>query len=82
MTFPSTKWALATLFLLASVLLGMRSDYDKFTAHLSDRARVLLPASKAFADASLRWSSANSPTYRLIVQVATEADVQQTVRMW
>lgn len=77
----STRWLLITLAVLASLLLSRRSSHDKFAAVLSDRARLLLPGSKEFADASLRWSSANSPTYSLLVQVATESDVQQTVRL-
>lgn len=80
MAYLSIRRLLITLAVLAPVLLSLRLGNDKFAASLSDRARILLPGSKEFADASLRWSSANSPTYSLVVQVATEADVQQTVR--
>ena len=81
MAFPNTRWLLITLAVVAPIFLSLRSGHDKFAATLSDRARLLLPGSKAFADASLRWSSANAPHYSLVVQVATEADVQQTVRL-
>ena len=80
MAYLSIRWLLITFAVLAPVLLSLRLGNDKFAASLSGRARILLPGSKAFADASLRWSSANSPTYSLVVRVATEADVQQTVR--
>ncbi|KAF1925914.1 FAD-binding domain-containing protein [Didymella exigua CBS 183.55] len=79
MVFPSTRWFFITLVVLAPVLLSVRPGRDKLAASLSDRARLLLPGSNEFTDASLRWSSADPPTYSLIVQVATEADVKLTV---
>lgn len=79
MAYLNVRWLLITLVVLAPVFLSLRSVHIKLAESLSGQARLLLPGSKAFADASLRWSSANSPSYSLIVQVATEADVQQTV---
>lgn len=81
MPYLSTRWFLIAFAVLTPVLLSLRSGHDELTASLSGRARLLLPGSKTFADAILRWSSADSPTYSLLVQVATEADVQQTVRL-
>lgn len=70
---------MVTLTVLVPVFLSVRLSNDTFVMSLNERARVLYPSSEDFANASLRWSAANSPAYSLIVQVATEADIQKTV---
>lgn len=81
MKYPDVKWVCIALGVLAPVLLGIQLGQDKLAASLSERARLLYPHSDGFTNISLRWSAANSPTYSLIVQAATEADVQATVNL-
>jgi hypothetical protein len=46
---------------------------------LSAGAEVYYPGSKEFANANLRWGAAQNPHYDMVVKVATEQDVQETV---
>jgi hypothetical protein len=82
MAYLNNRWLLVTLAAAASVFLGVLSGEDDLVASLSERARVLYPNTENFTAASSRWSRAKSPSYSLIVQVATEADVQKTVSLW
>ncbi|KAJ8115368.1 hypothetical protein OPT61_g2962 [Boeremia exigua] len=79
MPFSGSTWFLAILAVLIPIFLRVQTGNDDFEASLSSRASLIYPDSKEFANASLRWSAANTPTYSLIVQVATEADVQKTI---
>ncbi|KAJ4983970.1 FAD-dependent oxygenase [Stagonosporopsis vannaccii] len=79
MAYWNSRWLLVTSLALAPILLSIKLGQSQFTASLSSKARLLYPTSAEFASASLRWSAADSPTYDLIVQVATEADVQKTI---
>ncbi|KAF2870121.1 hypothetical protein BDV95DRAFT_74340 [Massariosphaeria phaeospora] len=49
---------------------------------LSNGAEIYLPGSEGFANATARWSDAVSarPDFEIIVRVATERDIQTTVR--
>jgi hypothetical protein len=47
---------------------------------LSTRAQVHLPGSVGFNTSTDRWNINSTPTYEVIVEVATEADVQATVQ--
>lgn len=53
---------------------------DSFVTSLSHAAKVYYPGSEGFANATLRWGAAQTPQYDMIVKVATEADVQKTVK--
>ncbi|KAL6710313.1 hypothetical protein ACN47E_009259 [Coniothyrium glycines] len=75
-------WALGifSTSILSTLPLGARSGgHAAFAASLSNSARVYLPGSPEFADASVRWSAAQTPRYDAIVKVATEEDVQKTI---
>ncbi len=76
-----SRWSLTVLFILAPIILSLHLAKHKFPAFLSDGALLLYPGSKEFANATQRWSAADSPNYSLIVQVATESDVQKTVSL-
>ena len=47
--------------------------------HLSPNASIILPGSPEFANATLRWQEYKDPNITIVVKVATESDVQQTV---
>ncbi|KAJ5892521.1 hypothetical protein N7504_009212 [Penicillium tannophilum] len=49
-------------------------------AHLSSGANVWLPGSTAFNTATTRWSSLDTPGISVVVEVATENDVAETVK--
>ncbi|KAH9905587.1 FAD-binding domain-containing protein [Xylariomycetidae sp. FL2044] len=49
-------------------------------ARLSPGAAVLVPGNDAFASLVSRWREWHAPTVAALVQVATEADVQETIR--
>lgn len=49
-------------------------------AHLSSGANVWLPGSTAFNTATTRWSSLDTPGISVVVEVATENDVAETVQ--
>jgi len=80
MAYLSIRWSLITLSVLVPILLSIKLGQSQFAASLDARAKLLYPGSMEFANVSLRWSTADSPTYSLIVQVATEKDVQKTVK--
>jgi hypothetical protein len=46
---------------------------------LSSNASIFLPGSSQFADATLRWQEWRDPNITVVVEVATEGDVQETV---
>jgi hypothetical protein len=46
---------------------------------LSSNASIFLPGSSEFSDATLRWQEWESPNITIVVEVATENDVQETV---
>jgi hypothetical protein len=46
---------------------------------LSAGAEVYYPRSEEFANSTLRWSAGQTPQYDIVVKVATEKDVQETV---
>lgn len=79
-----------TLRLLVGVLaiatLSKACDEEKIKAFaadlqasLSENARITYPGSEEFANATFRWSTYGQPTFAVAVDVATEADVSQTV---
>lgn len=46
---------------------------------LSSNAEIYLPGSEGYANGTIRWSSLDQPDIAVVVKVATEGDVQQTV---
>lgn len=47
---------------------------------LSAKAQIHLPSSTGFNTSTERWNSHITPTFAVVVEVATEADVQATIR--
>lgn len=47
---------------------------------LSTNAQIHLPGSAGFNGSTERWNSNITPTFAVVVEVATEADVQATIR--
>jgi len=47
---------------------------------LSPKAQIHLPDSAGFNTSTERWNSHITPTFAVVVEVATEADVQATIR--
>ena len=47
---------------------------------LSTRAQIHLPGSAGFNTSTERWNSHVTPTFAVVVEVTTEADVQATIR--
>lgn len=47
---------------------------------LSPTAKIFFPGSAGFANATTRWSADTKPGLDVIVQIASEKDVQATVR--
>jgi hypothetical protein len=47
---------------------------------LSASAQIYLPGSAGFNTSTERWNSHITPTFAVVVKVATEADVQATIR--
>ncbi|KAH8893450.1 FAD-binding domain-containing protein [Thozetella sp. PMI_491] len=47
---------------------------------LSDNAKIYLPGSSGFVNGTTRWSALDQPTIAAVVKVATEGDVQQTIK--
>ncbi|KAJ5211730.1 FAD binding domain-containing protein [Penicillium cinerascens] len=48
--------------------------------HLSSGAHIYLPGSDQFTQATTRWSAYQAPNFTVIVKVATESDVGETVK--
>jgi hypothetical protein len=48
--------------------------------HLSSKAQIHLPGSAGFNTSTDRWNSYITPTFAVVVEVATEADVQATIQ--
>lgn len=46
---------------------------------LSSNASIFLPGSRQFANATTRWQMYQDPNITVVVEVATESDVQETV---
>jgi len=47
---------------------------------LSEKAQIHLPGSAGFNSSTERWNSYITPTFAVVVEVSTEADVQATVQ--
>lgn len=47
--------------------------------HLSSGAHIYLPGSGEFTQAATRWSAYQAPNFTVLVKVATESDVGETV---
>ncbi|KAI1777235.1 hypothetical protein F4818DRAFT_341465 [Hypoxylon cercidicola] len=69
-----TKLGLASLIASNVNLLG------DLGPKLSPEASILLPGDAEFANLTSRWREWHAPNIAAVVEVATEADVQQTVR--
>lgn len=46
---------------------------------LSPKAHIILPDDSGFVGATQRWAQYQPPSFRAVVEVATEGDVQETV---
>ncbi|KAF2190320.1 FAD-binding domain-containing protein [Zopfia rhizophila CBS 207.26] len=55
-------------------------DFAELGAILSPSASIFLPDDSGFENATLRWSAYSAPSFRAVVEVATEKDIQETVR--
>lgn len=56
------------------------SVYAELGPRLSQNASIILPGSPLFENATLRWQEWRDPNINVVVEVATESDVQETVR--
>jgi len=76
----STATAIAACVATAQASLNMSdTSFKLFKSSLSQLAEVYLPGSEEFANATVRWGAGQTPHYDMIVKVATEEDVQETV---
>ncbi|KAI4702660.1 hypothetical protein J4E89_010382 [Alternaria sp. Ai002NY15] len=76
----STAAALAACVATAQASLNMSdSSFKLFKSSLSQLAEVYLPGSEEFANATVRWGAGQTPHYDMIVKVATEEDVQESI---
>lgn len=68
-----------------SLLVGLSRAYPNITEELgpllSPNAAIIFPGSAEFLVATDRDNEQNPPTYAVVVEVATESDVQETVRV-
>lgn len=60
---------------------GQPSNFAELGAVLSPSASILLPDDAGFDNATLRWQAYAAPSFRAVVEVATESDIQNTVRL-
>ncbi|GAD92299.1 FAD binding domain-containing protein [Paecilomyces variotii No. 5] len=60
-------------------LCGLTS-MSELSTHLSEGAHIYYPGSENFTKATARWSTLNAPNITLVVEVATENDVAETVK--
>ncbi|KAF1960484.1 FAD-binding domain-containing protein [Byssothecium circinans] len=83
--------AVAILQVIAALLFGFfgtinltacfqATILDSSGPTLSQDAQIYFPGSEGFANATLRWSAAIKPGFDAIVRVATEEDIQHTIR--
>jgi hypothetical protein len=72
---------LRTLGVLTSYFLAStaRSTTEKFVFSLSTDAEIYYSGSGSFNRTSIRWVASQTPNYDMVVKVATEEDVEQTV---
>lgn len=76
----STATVLAACVVTAQAFLNMSdSSFKLLKSSLSQLAEVYLPGSEEFGNATVRWGAGQTPHYDMIVKVATEEDVQETV---
>ena len=74
-------WAIGALTsFLGTIRLSDRSIHSAFVSTLDKGAQVYYPGSEEFGNATVRWSAAQTPQYDLVIKVATEGDVQKSVR--
>ncbi|KAI1355390.1 hypothetical protein F5Y01DRAFT_327100 [Xylaria sp. FL0043] len=55
-------------------------DIQNLTGRLSSGAHIYLPKSSGFEVATTRWSTFDTPTFRLVVAPSTENDVAEVVK--
>lgn len=69
--------------IFSSVLSSRQLDgpLAELNSHLSGDALVLLPGGEPFMQATTRWQRYHDPNITLVVDVANERDVQQTVSL-
>ncbi|KAI1145824.1 hypothetical protein F4825DRAFT_467027 [Nemania diffusa] len=59
---------------------GVLIDAQNLTERLSSGAQVYRPGSTGFKDATIRWSSNDVPTFRLVVTPSVENDVAEIIK--
>ena len=77
-SFLWTIGALTASF-FSAVPFGDNAIRKNLEPHLSQSARLFLPGSEGFINATTRWSAAARPDFKAIVEVKTEGDVQHVV---
>lgn len=58
--------------------IGQPSSFAELGAVLSPDASILFPEDPRFGNATLRWQAYSAPSFRAVVEVATEVDIQKT----
>lgn len=71
---------IALLVTLMTAVAAQVGSLDDLKPLLSDQASIYLPGSSEYAEATLRWDASTQPGLDAVVNVATESDVQRTVR--
>jgi hypothetical protein len=71
-------WAMGVLssYVLAFTV---RSTTEEFATLLSQDAEIYYSGSEQFNTTSIQWVASQTPNFDMVVKVATEQDVEQTV---
>ncbi|XP_014554941.1 hypothetical protein COCVIDRAFT_103737 [Bipolaris victoriae FI3] len=72
-------WTVYTVSLVSATPPSSAHSLREFVASLSPTAQIYFPGSEEYTNATLRWGAGQTPQYDIIVKVATEADVQETI---
>lgn len=71
---------------LVSSLSLLTPEHERFCpglkARLSSGATILLPNNPGFTNATVRWGTNAKPDIFVVVEVATEGDVSETVSLY
>ncbi|PYH41618.1 putative FAD-dependent oxygenase [Aspergillus saccharolyticus JOP 1030-1] len=83
----SSYWKACILGLLCTILtrnlvaaIGLANITAELEPRLSPGARIILPNNTDFELATYRWSTFAQPRFTVVVEVATERDVEETVK--
>lgn len=75
----TAAWVVA-LFQGQSPLQGVGDINGSLAPLLSPEAAIWLPGTEGYAIATDRWTPRKNPSFDVVIDVATEEDVAQTVR--